>query len=335
MNPAGRQGFTLTELLVVIGIIVLLVGILLPMVMRAYRGADRQRTASDLNAIAVALDAYKADFGDYPRPAGDHIGFAILGYALIGPANAAVTNSGSVISPPTYDSAKSYGAGDMVQSGGNTYVCIKDSTGVGVTTTTSWQPFPWADGADGPGFKNALTVDSNGDGIPDVPGGKTWGPYLQPDKFKLRGAAILDRDENAILYFPGNKSANVSNPNTTEFVALATGTTRPMFAVNHNAMLIVPGTNTAAEQTLAIARMRSMSGDFNLNGRIDGGESAGGLKPYLLWAAGADRKYGPQEIEAAWLSGSGNTLQANSARLADVRKAIQQCDDVTNFNITP
>jgi type II secretory pathway pseudopilin PulG len=63
---AGR-GFTLTELLVVIGILIVLAGILIPVVNRAMRNAQRARSAADLQAIAVGLDTYRQDHGSYPR----------------------------------------------------------------------------------------------------------------------------------------------------------------------------------------------------------------------------------------------------------------------------
>jgi len=64
-NPhARRRGFTLVELLVVIGIIVVLAGILLPTIIRAYAHADRTKGQADLQSISVALEAFKSDFGD-------------------------------------------------------------------------------------------------------------------------------------------------------------------------------------------------------------------------------------------------------------------------------
>lgn len=65
-RPVAR-GFTLVEMLVVVGIIVILVGILTPMFLRAYQGSGSARVKMDLQTIAVALEAYKQDHGDYPR----------------------------------------------------------------------------------------------------------------------------------------------------------------------------------------------------------------------------------------------------------------------------
>jgi prepilin-type N-terminal cleavage/methylation domain-containing protein len=85
-----RRGFTLIEMLVVVAIVVLLAGLLLPMVVRSYRVAERTRLRADLNTVATALDAYRADFGDYPRPTDnvDSRGAVILARALValGPA---------------------------------------------------------------------------------------------------------------------------------------------------------------------------------------------------------------------------------------------------------
>lgn len=63
----GPRGFTIVELLVVIGIIVLLAGILTPMAIRAMRSSEIARVKLDLQTISTALEAYKQDHGDYPR----------------------------------------------------------------------------------------------------------------------------------------------------------------------------------------------------------------------------------------------------------------------------
>src|SRR5437016_5235918 len=61
------RAFTLVELLVTISIIVLLVGLLVPVVMKSRAAAKKARIAGDLQTISVGLEAYFQDFRDYPR----------------------------------------------------------------------------------------------------------------------------------------------------------------------------------------------------------------------------------------------------------------------------
>jgi prepilin-type N-terminal cleavage/methylation domain-containing protein len=120
MKQRKRAGFTLVEMLVVIGIIVLLVGILLPTIMSARRNAEKNAVRMELHTIALALDAYKADFGDYPRPPnGASRKYRLLAWALMGP----------------YDGGPVGGVTDPL--------------------STPTANAPLVDGADGPGFRTS------------------------------------------------------------------------------------------------------------------------------------------------------------------------------------
>lgn len=63
----GGGGFTLLELLVVIGVIAILTGIVIGVGRRASESGRTARARAELAALSAALDAYKLTYGDYPR----------------------------------------------------------------------------------------------------------------------------------------------------------------------------------------------------------------------------------------------------------------------------
>jgi prepilin-type N-terminal cleavage/methylation domain-containing protein/prepilin-type processing-associated H-X9-DG protein len=65
---AGKVGFTLVELLVVIGIIAILIALMLPAVSRARASSTLLKCSTNLRAMAQAANCYAADNkGRYPR----------------------------------------------------------------------------------------------------------------------------------------------------------------------------------------------------------------------------------------------------------------------------
>src|SRR3984885_13157644 len=147
LRAPPRRGFTLLELLVVIGIITVLASILFPALSKIARKAQRYKSATLLNTISQALEAYKGDFGDYPRlfeqspPTSgqyEHAdSFAILGVALMGPgpqtSSLTEPNSTTIANPglpPLYTATTTYPAGSVVYEPNGTsakfYVCINE-----------------------------------------------------------------------------------------------------------------------------------------------------------------------------------------------------------------
>ncbi len=71
----SRRGFTIVELLVVIGIITVLIGLLLPSIGMVRRAGSKVKTQGVMNAVAAGLEAFRKDTGgNYPPSAGDATG---------------------------------------------------------------------------------------------------------------------------------------------------------------------------------------------------------------------------------------------------------------------
>jgi prepilin-type N-terminal cleavage/methylation domain-containing protein len=334
LHRRGRGGFTLIEMLVVIGIILVLAGLLLPSLAGAYRSAQRTAMAADLNAIGVALEAYKKDFGSYPRVVKDPattvidpthpnpmLGAQMLAFALMGPARAT--------DPAATANAR------LIQ-----------------------------DGADGFGFRVQRTAGNDGNlNTPDdVMQGKTYPPYLQSDRFKcmdpMDDAApaqtnniadthalrfcLLDRNNKPILYFPASSAhpnvkiapavAGAPAPYVDSSIATGNASEGSLYDGDDNLMWFTndPTTYASAAMTAAasqpdkdisLKRIRVLLGETKTaNGVIENGETPVDL-PFLLWSAGPDEKFGPVDLSTA----SPTALEDSDAAV------IRKCDDVTNF----
>jgi prepilin-type N-terminal cleavage/methylation domain-containing protein len=268
-----RRGFTLTELVVVMAVIALLAALLLPMVFRSMRAGKRARLAADLQAIETGLNAYKADFGDYPR-------FPV-GY-----------------DPANQDTQKDRGA----------RLLCRALLSPGAENGAAGSGF---DGFNGPGFRVARRPGPDGvlNTNDDTLLGKTYGPYIVPDKFKTTepndaSAKLLDNEGHIILYYPARPgNVDINTVNAAGFVNLANPNPATPYTAPQIAPLYEAYDNLQVEATTAkpfppgttllpVSAMKTILGDKNGDGAIDNGENAVTQAPYLLWSAGVDGIYG-------------------------------------------
>jgi type II secretory pathway pseudopilin PulG len=330
VHRSHARAFTLIELMVIIGIIAVLAALLLPTLNRMRIRGRATRMALDLQSVSAALEAFKGDTGDYPRAIPQYGGFAVLGKELVGPygngLDDALTKPNSPVldpqDPPSYNGSTAYKPGDSVRQSANvgapTFVCLKECTAAALTDQNYWVALDVNDTRDGPG--DSIRA-----------GGAPRGPYLSPDRFHTRGAALLDINDNPILYFPrstGRPNVNVtfqSGGNT--LGGYVDRSRQSAYNADDNLTFFLQNTETitnAADANRAMKVIRVLLGDFNEaddtastngDGKIDPGEKTAVSAPFVLWCAGPDGVYGP--------------LHNSSANFPAARD-VKRCDDVTN-----
>jgi prepilin-type N-terminal cleavage/methylation domain-containing protein len=96
-----RKAFTLIEVLVTIGIIVVLISILVPAVGRIRRSAYVADTQAMLNSLAAGIERYRQDFSAFPGPlANDQMGATALTLRVVTPIPAGFAGGNIVQNVP-------------------------------------------------------------------------------------------------------------------------------------------------------------------------------------------------------------------------------------------
>lgn len=298
-------------MLVVIGIILLLITIALPALNRVRTNAVRTRMAADLQVISMGLEAYKADFKDYPRL--DYTSWVLSNHTLPSPLNA----------PPTPTAPQQITPGAVLLC----WALVAPGPAVTPVPAPPSQPPFAVDGADGLGFRTRGTT------------GQVYGPYIATGRFKVFDVSnpmgtvinnalctINDRYGHPILYFPvgqlPTKDPITQQPDrkfVDEWLApLNQPGAGPTFNAHDNITAFRQPSDPDAK-TLALKRIQMMLGDRNHNGALDldQGEVPPTNLPYVLWSAGPDENYGP-------------TFDMNALD-ADILAKLPNVDDVTNL----
>jgi prepilin-type N-terminal cleavage/methylation domain-containing protein len=307
-HRAGPRGFTLIEVLMTLLVIMIVVGIIVPVVLRSRDKAKRARVASDLQAIATGLEAYHADFNEYPG--------VYAGDPTVAPATYFGTTGAHVLCQAMV------GPGDDVGPGQDGF------KGYGFKVRAGSPP-------KGPYLQpDKFIIDDDSD-------------RMTPIQYQYATIRISDgENETPILYFPAaarrpNLSSNKLFLSSRAFDPPTPVTAISLYQADDNLRFfadkanIYAGPLSPAQSTLALQRIRIMLGDLNLDGNcfnedvngdgvLNAGEDKNGnslldvespiTSPFLLWTAGKDGQFGPTTA---------------------TKKDVVVCDDVTNFTFAP
>jgi type II secretory pathway pseudopilin PulG len=109
-SERGYNAFTLIELIVVVGVIIILTGLVLSTVGYARKKGARARAETEIAAVSAACESYKADNGIYPRgPAtATTIGTITIPANVTDSLNARTSGDPTSTTNPTYSEASLY-----------------------------------------------------------------------------------------------------------------------------------------------------------------------------------------------------------------------------------
>ncbi len=100
LKKCEKEGFTLLELLTVVAIIIVLAGLILSGMGYAQQKSASERARAEIAALSLAIEAYKIDFGDYPRFSNSGTGTntnSLAPGSTVAPTNAAYIQNATIL----------------------------------------------------------------------------------------------------------------------------------------------------------------------------------------------------------------------------------------------
>jgi prepilin-type N-terminal cleavage/methylation domain-containing protein len=298
-----RGGFSLVELLVAIGIIVILVSILVPTVSRVRQTAYATDSQAQLSQLAAAIERYHADFRAYPGPIPD---------AAIGPSRIA---SGAFVNVTTTTNNRGVTAaenlvlgllgGMTINSSGNPVFLI-DNVGNGPLNLNVANPKRFNSYADKANLSNGFYLPNDGNTAfgsldTEIPEFVDRFPDPMPVLYLRAGrsASIGTTDADNPVVTNGSRAGAYDLADIFAYTASATGTGKDLSAgetrggapADQHGLQSVLIANTTLD-----ARIPAGAYAYLLNPSAGAGVRAPKQKDaYILISAGRDRVYGTRD----------------------------------------
>jgi type II secretory pathway pseudopilin PulG len=200
-----RGAFTLVEMLIVIGVIIILLSLLIVGLNLAAKMAQKAHTQSLMTSMAQALVRFKDDIGYYPPVLNADRAMREIPVPGLNLYRTRVQEWYSFTSPAEYLIGYDEGRYDGYGEGPNSPASAGEMPPTGIR-------HPGPDGVWGAGRPDAILQDR--DPVPPASGGtaQVYGPYLELDNERLLGSRLEVQPGQYELRFPGEPGYDEDAP---------------------------------------------------------------------------------------------------------------------------